>query len=84
MSQFIGVDEPVGYLHIGDGYTISYYKKLPNKFHRFMQWLFLGFRWEENKKYKGDDEAKRKMCERAVQGGVCPHTCDICAWNTLD
>ena len=30
-----------------------------------------------------DDEIKREMCRKAVQSGVCPHTCDICAWNTL-
>ena len=29
------------------------------------------------------DENKREMCRRALQSGVCPHDCDICAWNTL-
>ena len=43
-------DEPTGYIHIGDGFTIAYYHKLPNKFHRYMQRIFFGFRWEENKK----------------------------------
>lgn len=28
-------------------------------------------------------EIKREMCKRALQSGVCPHACDICAWNTL-
>lgn len=27
------------------------------------------------------DEAKREMCKRAIQGNVCPHSCEICAWN---
>lgn len=27
------------------------------------------------------DEAKREMCKRAIQGNVCPHVCEICAWN---
>lgn len=30
------------------------------------------------------DEIKREMCKKAVQGGVCPHACDRCAWNTLN
>lgn len=29
------------------------------------------------------DELKKEMCKNAIQGGVCPHACDICAWNTL-
>lgn len=29
------------------------------------------------------DEAKREMCKRAIQSNVCPHTCEICAWNTM-
>ena len=41
--------KPTGFLHIGDGVTFSYYHKLPNRFHRFMQRLILGFRWEKVK-----------------------------------
>lgn len=26
-------------------------------------------------------EKKCEMCERSIETGVCPHTCDICAWN---
>lgn len=25
--------------------------------------------------------SKREMCERAIKSKVCPHRCDICAWN---
>ncbi len=25
---------------------------------------------------------KKYMCEQAVLHGVCPKTCEICAWNT--
>lgn len=32
---------------------------------------------------ENSDEIKREMCRKAVQGGVCPRACDICAWNTL-
>lgn len=32
---------------------------------------------------KVSDEAKREMCGRAIQSGVCPHSCESCAWNTL-
>ena len=53
-----------------------------NIFEKIVSWfryLFIG-----GKKAKDNsDEAKREMCKRAVQGGVCPHTCDTCAWNTL-
>ena len=38
----------------------------------------------EKKAKENSDEAKREMCKRAVQSGVCPHACDICAWNTLN
>ena len=24
-----------------------------------------------------------EICESVVQSGVCPHACDICAWNIL-
>ena len=24
---------------------------------------------------------KANMCKRAVESGVCPKTCEICAWN---
>ena len=25
--------------------------------------------------------SKKEMCERAIKSNVCPHECDICAWN---
>ena len=41
-------------------------------------------RFINKEKQKGNsDEVKRKMCERSVLSGVCPHCCDKCAWNTL-
>lgn len=33
---------------------------------------------------KISDEAKREMCKRAINSGVCPRACDICAWNVLE
>lgn len=39
---------------------------------------------DDKKAKENSNKAKRQMCERAVQSGVCPHTCDICAWNTLN
>jgi hypothetical protein len=33
---------------------------------------------------RNSDEIKREMCKRALQSDVCPHACDICAWNTLE
>lgn len=57
-------------------------KKL-NIFERIVVW-FKSLFINEKKAKENSDEAKRKMCARAVQSGVCPHTCDICAWNTLN
>lgn len=57
-------------------------KKL-NIFEKIVVWLKSLF-INEKKAKENSDEANRKMCERAVQSGVCPHTCDICAWNTLN
>ena len=34
--------------------------------------------------FRESDEIKREMCKSALQSGVCPHACDICAWNTLE
>ena len=37
----------------------------------------------EKKAKENSDKTKRKMCEMAVQSGVCtkPHDCNTCAWN---
>lgn len=37
-------------------------------------------RHKETEKRMSDD-MKREMCMRAIQSGVCPHTCGCCAWN---
>lgn len=52
-----------------------------NMFEKIVYWLKSLF-ISEKKAKENSDEIKRKMCERAVQGGVCPHNCDICAWDT--
>lgn len=49
---------------------------------RLWNWLKSLFTAEE-KERENSDEVKRLMCKRAIYGGVCPHVCDICAWNTL-
>lgn len=54
-----------------------------NIFEKIVDW-FKSLFINEKKAKENSDETKRKMCERAVQSGVCPHTCDICAWNTLN
>ena len=54
-----------------------------NIFEKIVVW-FKSLFINEKKAKENSDEVKRKMCERAVQGGVCPHTCDICAWNILN
>ena len=42
--------EPVGVLHITDNFAVHIYGKLPNRFHRWMAKLLLGWRYE---KYDG-------------------------------
>lgn len=35
-------------LTVGDGFNLFYYEgKQPNRFHRWMQKVFLGFKWEK-------------------------------------
>lgn len=54
-----------------------------NIFEKIVDW-FKSLFINEKKAKENSDEIKRVMCMRAVQSGVCPHTCDICAWNTLN
>lgn len=42
----IGWDKPIGILKINESFTINIYKKLPNRFHRFMARLLLGWKYE--------------------------------------
>jgi len=50
-------------------------------FEKFVAW-FKSLFISKEKSEENSNESKRKMCESAVRSGVCPHTCDICAWNT--
>lgn len=54
-----------------------------NIFEKIVDW-FKSLFINEKKAKENSDEVKRKMCERALHSGVCPHACDICAWNTLN
>lgn len=47
---------------------------------RIINW-FKGLFGCKKKIQENMDEIKREMCRKAVQSGVCPHTCEICAWN---
>ena len=53
-----------------------------NMFEKIILWIKSLF-INKKKVKENSDKIKRKMCESAVQSGVCPHICDICAWNTL-
>ena len=37
----------------------------------------------KKKRAEQDEMLKRKMCYMAVKSGVCPKTCEICAWDTF-
>ena len=52
-----------------------------NIFEKIVSW-FKSLFVNEKKVKENSDEIKREMCKRAVQSGVCPHACDICAWKT--
>ena len=54
-----------------------------NIFEKIVAW-FKSLFTNEKKSKENSDEIKREMCKRALQSGVCPHACDICAWNTLN
>lgn len=49
---------------------------------RFINWLRSLFINKEKAKENSDIFKRREMCRRAIQGGLCPQDCDICAWNT--
>lgn len=56
-----------------------------NKIIAFIKKLFSRFRkTNEAEQKKNSDEAKREMCSRAIQSGVCPKACEICAWHVRD
>jgi hypothetical protein len=59
--------------------------KEENKFITFIKKLFGRFKKKDPVEEKRkSDEAKREMCKRAIQSCVCPHACEICAWNVRD
>jgi hypothetical protein len=57
--------------------------KEQNKLKVFISKILLKLFGRKETPKEVSDENKREMCRRALQSGVCPHTCDICAWNTL-
>lgn len=61
------------------GEPMSDIKFMYQKAKQSLQIFLFGSKEKEN-----SDEIKREMCKRAVQSNVCPHACDICAWNTLE
>ena len=53
-----------------------------NKIITFIKKLFSCFKKKDPvEEKKKSDEAKREMCRKAIQSGVCPHACEICAWD---
>lgn len=56
--------------------------KEENKFIMILKMIISHFKKrDEEEEKRRSDEAKREMCKRAIQGNVCPHTCETCAWN---
>ena len=58
--------------------------KKENKLITIFKAIISIFKKKNQAKEKGNsDEVKREMCKRAIQGNVCPHACEICAWNVV-
>ena len=56
--------------------------KEENKFIMILKMIISRFKKRgEAEEKRRSDEAKREMCKRAIRGNVCPHSCEICAWN---
>lgn len=47
---------------------------------KLLKWL--GVIKEKEIDNEESDRLKAQMCIKAIQSGVCPDTCSICAWNT--
>lgn len=57
--------------------------KEQNKLKVFISKILLKFFGRKEVPKEVSDANKREMCRRALDSGVCPHNCDLCAWNTL-
>ena len=55
-SEHISIDfpKPIGTLTIHKGFTVSIYTKLPNRFHRWMAKILLGWTYTENREETED------------------------------
>lgn len=49
---------------------------------RLLSWISRIF-VSKKKRAAQDEQLKREMCHRAIDSGVCPKTCEICAWDTF-
>lgn len=52
--------KPVGELKINEGFTIQVYKKLPNRFHRWMAKVLLGWIYADVGAERSEDAEQRK------------------------
>ena len=50
----------------------SWFKRLLRK---------LGFIKEPEFDEQKSNDLKRAMCSRSIQSGICPESCETCAWN---
>lgn len=52
----IGWDKPIGSLKVNESFVINIYGKLPNRFHRFMARLLLGWKYEKYEVVKDETD----------------------------
>lgn len=51
--------------------------KEPNRFWRMI------FNIIDQKQKRKEEIEKEAMCDKAIDHGICPMDCDICAWSVL-
>lgn len=49
------LNEPIGVLKINEGLEVYFYKKMPNRFHRWMARVLLGWVYEDIKRSCGKE-----------------------------
>lgn len=49
---------------------------------RILNW-FRNLFVSKEKRAAQDEQMKREMCHKAIDSGVCPKACEICAWDTF-
>ena len=58
LPDSIGFPKPIGTLTIHNGFTVAIYKKLPNRFHRWMAKILLGWTYTKSREETKDAKVR--------------------------